>query len=195
MKIDDKLNLVSVTTTDNGPVYFHAVPLPFDVVEDNIELLAELYGTCLHAVGASGATRIAASMLRKRIKLMIEKAILPADRPTIIDDIGRMVTVIFNSPEGWKSTDIGTAIARGVITAEDYREVESEIVFFMVGYAVQKKTLFNATIQKALELYDAQFTSLSATGFKGTLQTSNVASDIPNLPEAPQLQDNAFIPS
>lgn len=69
MKIDKKLNLVTNITRDDGSiVYLHVTPFPYEVVEAHCVLLGNLFTNFVTQVGPLGSARVAAMMLRSRLK-------------------------------------------------------------------------------------------------------------------------------
>lgn len=193
MKIDKKLNFVSTITRDDGSmVYLHVVPFPYEVVEQNCVLLGNLFNNFFTLVGTVGAPRVAAMMLRNIIKSRQENGDIAPGAPTIIDDIQRLTTVIWNDNGVWKNSPLDAAFKNNLITPDEYREIEGEIVFFMVSSAIQKADLMKGTVGKALEMYSGQLVSLSATAYRDSLPTSKTDTPTPT-PEAPQ--ELSHIPS
>lgn len=196
MKIDKKLNFVSTITRDDGSlVYLHVVPFPYEVVQENCVLLGNMFHNFFTSVGMTGAPRVAAMMLRNILKARLDAENAPASTPptpTLVDDIQRLTTVIFNDNGVWRSTPLEVAFKQAIISPDEYREVEGEVVFFMVASAIQKANLIGPTVGRALEMYSGQLVSLNATAFRDSLPTSKTATDTP-IPPAPQ--ELSFIPS
>ena len=193
MKIDKKLNLVSTITRDDGSlVYLHVVPFPYEVVQENCVLLGSMFNSFFSAVGAVGAPRVAAMMLRNALKATLETEEAAGGMPTIVDDIQRLTTVIFSDNGVWRSVPLEAAFKQDVISLDEYREVEGEVVFFMVCSAIQKANLLAGTMGRSLKMYSGQLVSLNATAFRDSLPTSKTATDT-QTPEAPQ--ELSFIPS
>lgn len=193
MKIDKKLNFVSTITRDDGSmVYLHVVPFPYEVVEQNCVLLGNLFNNFFTLVGTVGAPRVAAMMLRNIIKSRQENGDIVPGAPTIIDDIQRLTTVIWNDNGVWKTSPLDAAFKNDLITPDEYREIEGEIVFFMVSSAIQKANLVAGTIGHALEMYSGQLVSLSITEYRDSLPKSKTATAIPT-PTA--MQEQSHIPS
>ncbi|MDG5478344.1 hypothetical protein P8R94_21935 [Citrobacter freundii] len=193
VKIDKKLNFVSTITRDDGSmVYLHVVPFPYEVVEQNCVLLGNLFNNFFTLVGTVGAPRVAAMMLRNIIKSRQENGDIAPGAPTIIDDIQRLTTVIWNDNGVWKTSPLDAAFKNDLITPDEYREIEGEIVFFMVNSAIQKANLVAGTMGHALEMYSGQLVSLSITEYRDSLPKSKTATAIPTQ-TAPQEQSH--IPS
>ncbi|ELW8594799.1 hypothetical protein SIL92_002268 [Salmonella enterica] len=193
VKIDKKLNFVSTITRDDGSmVYLHVVPFPYEVVEQNCVLLGNLFNNFFTLVGTVGAPRVAAMMLRNIIKSRQENGDIAPGAPTIIDDIQRLTTVIWSDNGVWKTSPPDAAFKNDLITPDEYREIEGEIVFFMVSSAIQKANLVAGTMGHALEMYSGQLVSLSAMAYRDSLPTSKTVTDTPT-PEA--LPEPSHIPS
>lgn len=188
MKIDKKLNLVSTINRDGAsPVYLHVLPFPYEVVEEHCFLLGNLFNSFITQIGALGAARTAAMMLRKKLK---EQG--AGSGPDITDEMQRLATVVYSDAGNWKTIPLDSALKQGVISPDEYREVEGEIVFFMVSSAIQKRELIAPTVGAVIGMYGGQLTLSSATEFRASLQTSNPDTDI-QTQDAPQ--ETSFIPS
>lgn len=191
MKIDKKLNLVTNITRDDGSiVYLHVTPFPYEVVEEHCVLLGNLFTNFVTQVGPLGSARVAAMMLRSRLKKAQAEG-LP-DGPNIVDEIQRLTVVIHNVGGQWKTTPLEVAFNQGIIDPDEYREVEGEVVFFMVSSAIQKANLIAPTVGTVIKMYDGQLTSSSVTAFRDSLQTSKPVTDTPTQNAPPE---TSFIPS
>ena len=132
MKIDKKLNLVtSVTREDGSIVYLHVTPFPYEVVEEHCVLLGNLFTNFITQVGPLGSARVAAMMLKKRLKqeqeARLEDGKSLSDLPkslTLVDEIQRLTVVIHNVGGQWKTTPLEVAFNQGIIDSDEYREVE-----------------------------------------------------------------------
>lgn len=191
MKIDKKLNLVcSISRDDGSLIYVHTSPFPYEVVEEHCLMLGSLFTSFIAQVGGLGAARVAAMMLRKKIKK--EQEVTGRDGPNIVDEIQRQTTVIFNDNGQWKSVPLDSAMKQDIISADEFREVEGEIVFFMVSSAIQKPELIKPTVGSVIGMFGGQLTLSTATEWRGSLLTSKTDTDTPNQ-TAPQ--ETSFIPS
>lgn len=203
MKIDKKLNLVcSISRDDGSLIYVHTSPFPYEVVEEHCLMLGSLFTSFIAQVGGLGAARVAAMMLRKKLKreqeLKEDEGVKGAQTqqvqqtPNIVDEIQRQTTVIFNDNGQWKSVPLDSALKQGIISADEFREVEGEIVFFMVSSAIQKPELIKPTVGSVIGMFGGQLTLSTATEWRGSLLTSKTDTDTPNQ-TAPQ--ETSFIPS
>ncbi|EMF8384841.1 hypothetical protein V4E41_005703 [Klebsiella variicola] len=190
MKIDKKLNLVTnITREDGSTVYLHVTPFPYEVVEEHCILLGNLFTKFISQVGGLGAARVAAMMLRQSLKAEIDSG---RTGPNIVDEIQRLTVVIHNVGGQWKTTPLEVAFNQGIIDPDEYREVEGEVVFFMVSSAIQKASLIAPTVGTVIKMYDGQLTSSSVTAYRDSLQTSNPDTDTPTQNAQPE---TSFIPS
>ncbi|WP_447843251.1 hypothetical protein [Enterobacter asburiae] len=185
MKIDKKLNLVTnITREDGSVVYLHVTPFPYEVVEEHCLLLGNLFTNFISQVGGLGAARVAAMMLRKKLQREQElrdeanqQAQQAPQAPTIVDEIQRLTSVVWNDGGTWKTTSFEVAMKQGIISPDEYREVEGEVVFFMVSSAIQKAHLIAPTVGSVIGMFGGQLVSLSVTAFRDSLQTSNPPTD------------------
>lgn len=194
VKIDKKLNLVTnITREDGSIVYLHVTPFPYEVVEEHCLLLGNLFTNFISQVGGLGAARVAAMMLRKKLKREQE---LNADNgqhgPNIVDEIQRLTSVVWNDGGTWKTTSFDAAMKQGIISPDEYREVEGEVVFFMVSSAIQKAQLIAPTVGSVIGMFGGQLESLSVTAFRDSLLTSNPPTDTQTQNAQPE---TSYIPS
>ncbi|WCF42136.1 hypothetical protein [Enterobacter roggenkampii] len=194
MKIDKKLNLVTnITREDGSIVYLHVTPFPYEVVEEHCLLLGNLFTNFISQVGGLGAARVAAMMLRKKLKREQE---LNADNgphgPNIVDEIQRLTSVVWNDGGTWKTASFDAAMKQGIISPDEYREVEGEVVFFMVSSAIQKAHLIAPTVGSVIGMFGGQLVSSSVTAFRDSLLTSNPPTDTQTQNAQPE---TSYIPS
>ncbi|WP_420300596.1 hypothetical protein [Enterobacter sp. BNK-8] len=200
MKIDKKLNLVTnITREDGSIVYLHVTPFPYEVVEEHCLLLGNLFTNFISQVGGLGAARVAAMMLRKKLQReqeLREEANQQAQQaqraPTIVDEIQRLTSVVWNDGGNWKTASFEVAMKQGIISPDEYREVEGEVVFFMVTSAIQKAHLIAPTVGSVIGMFGGQLVSLNVTAFRDSLQTSNPPTDTQTLSAQPE---TSHIPS
>ncbi|MFZ5326633.1 hypothetical protein [Enterobacter asburiae] len=194
MKIDKKLNLVTnITREDGSIVYLHVTPFPYEVVEEHCLLLGNLFTNFISQVGGLGAARVAAMMLRKKLKREQDLSAEQGQQgPTIVDEIQRLTSVIWNDGGAWKTTSFDAAMKQGIISPDEYREVEGEVVFFMVSSAIQKAQLIAPTVGSVIGMFGGQLVSSSVTAFRDSLLTSNPPTDTQTQSAQPE---TSYIPS
>lgn len=194
VKIDKKLNLVTnITREDGSIVYLHVTPFPYEVVEEHCLLLGNLFTNFISQVGGLGAARVAAMMLRKKLQREQElRDEANQQAPTIVDEIQRLTSVVWNDGGTWKTTSFDAAMKQGIISPDEYREVEGEVVFFMVSSAIQKAHLIAPTVGSVIGMFGGQLASLSVTAFRDSLLTSNPPTDTQTQNAQPE---TSYIPS
>lgn len=197
VKIDKKLNLVTnITREDGSVVYLHVTPFPYEVVEEHCLLLGNLFTNFISQVGGLGAARVAAMMLRKKLQreqeLRGEANQQAQQAPTIVDEIQRLTCVVWNDGGTWKTTSFDAAMKQGIISPDEYREVEGEVVFFMVSSAIQKAHLIAPTVGSVIGMFGGQLVSSSVTAFRDSLLTSNPPTDTQTQNAQPE---TSYIPS
>ena len=194
VKIDKKLNLVTnITREDGSIVYLHVTPFPYEVVEEHCLLLGNLFTNVISQVGGLGAARVAAMMLRKKLKSEQDLSAEQGQQgPTIVDEIQRLTSVIWNDGGAWKTTSFVAAMKQGIISPDEYREVEGEVVFFMVSSAIQKANLIAPTVGSVIGMFGGRLESLSVTAFRDSLLTSNPPGDTQTQNAQ---QETSYIPS
>lgn len=165
-KIDRSLNLVSIVERDTIPLYVYSTPLPYEVVEANHVLLGHVFSKFHQDVGQVGAPRVAAMMLRSTLRAAQQPG---QTGPTILDDIARLTNVVAWDDGKWKQYPLDVAISRGVITLDEWRDVEGEVCFFMVSCAIQKRSLIPAIVGSILSMYSAQLTASDCSEFRSSL--------------------------
>lgn len=194
VKIDKKLNLVTnITREDGSIVYLHVTPFPYEVVEEHCLLLGNLFTNFISQVGGLGAARVAAMMLRKKLKRDQDLSAEQGQQgPTIVDEIQRLTSVVWNDGGTWKTTSFEVAMKQGIISPDEYREVEGEVVFFMVSSAIQKAHLIAPTVGSVIGMFGGQLVSSSVTAFRDSLLKSNQPTDTQTQSAQPE---TSYIPS
>lgn len=194
VKIDKKLNLVTnITREDGSVVYLHVTPFPYEVVEEHCLLLGNLFTNFISQVGGLGAARVAAMMLRKKLQREQElRDEANQQAPTIVDEIQRLTSVVWNDGVTWKTASFDAAMKQGIISPDEYREVEGEVVFFMVSSAIQKAHLIAPTVGSVIGMFGGQLVSSSVTAFRDSLLTSNPPTDTQTQNAQPE---TSYIPS
>lgn len=194
VKIDKKLNLVTnITREDGSIVYLHVTPFPYEVVEEHCLLLGNLFTNFISQVGGLGAARVAAMMLRKKLKREQDLSAEQGQQgPTIVDEIQRLTSVVWNDGGTWKTASFEVAMKQGIISPDEYREVEGEVVFFMVSSAIQKAHLIAPTVGSVIGMFGGQLVSSSVTAFRDSLLTSNPPTDTQTQNAQPE---TSYIPS
>lgn len=207
MKINESLNLVvplvseRVTRIVDGKevaedvvrVHGYHIPISREVFEANYRILAAtkayLYSNGAQFLMVSGP-RIASLTLRDEArKDAVQRGDVDKDgKPSeaaadaLLQEIKRLTTILAPGAQGWEPIPVDSAIQRGIIDAEDWREAESSLVFFTFQSALATKAERTGTTKATASLLKAVSTSSSLMEFAASLPTST--SDAPTETKA-----------
>ena len=174
MKIDKHLNLVIplVNEHDVEIAYVHSTPIPRMVFEQYYLILAKVFATLYSEnVGYLGGPRIADMLLRDEAKEMKIWDTPNGVQRGLMAHIYRLTNVICVAPEGgWQTLPYEIAKKENHVSEEDAAEVESAIVFFIVGYAMHRRDKHQHLVFTPLKMLDASTTSLDVTMYKNSLK-------------------------
>lgn len=201
MQINRDLKLVlPCRRSESGDIILRAYhsPIAHEVFESNYRVLSatksELFKRGL-AYAADTAPQIATLRLRDEGRRdaaemgMFDPEGKPQDGGVgaLLAEIKRLTLILSPSPAGWTNLPVDAAIRDGHIDAEEWREVESQIVFFMAAYAMAPRA-GKAAVAKALAgVMRGEITSSNPMDFCASLTTSTpieasapkVASSVP----------------
>jgi len=168
MKIDQALNLVTTIDQEDSiyPIYVYVTPFPYEVVEQYHEMLGATLTKMYQMIGDLGAVRTAGMMLRKAEKMFFPEY----EGPGFFDEIMRLTQVAVMQDGVWKKTPLESALKNGLISTEEWRDVEGEVSFFIVSSAIQKRKLMKPLTGRALAPFGAQLTPSNFTAFLGSLE-------------------------
>lgn len=167
MKIDQALNLVTTIDQEDSlyPVYVFVTPFPYEVVEQFHEMLGTVLSRSYQLIGELGSVRTCAMQLRKA-----EKEFYPNySGPSFFDEVERLTQVAVMKDGVWKKITLEAALKNGIISQEDWRDVEGEVSFFIVGSAMQKRKYLQSLTARALAMFGAVLTPLNFTAYLGSL--------------------------
>jgi hypothetical protein len=200
LKINDDINLVIPVKSDSKGVvvYAYHTPISRAVFESNYRILAAtksaLAGKGIHYQMDSGPRIAALTLVDEGKKDALERGDFdengqPKDSgaQSLLMEIRRLTTALIPGNNGWDMVPVGTAITKGAIDEDDWREAESAIVFFTCHYALAKKAERLGMAQATASLLKGSSTSSSLSEFAASLQTSTteqpllkkVASSVP----------------
>jgi len=166
--------------------YVHAIPLPAETVDRHFVILGQVF----NQVWSSGLGAAAGPGMAMRLLKRIAQRTNEWDGPEgvekhLIEEIRRCTMVIVKHDNEWRAVPLHVAVSRSIVMAEDQREVESAIVFFMCASA----TLFRADrrqhLEKVVGLWSAQLTSLNASAFAASLPKLNAIVNLETRYPAP----------
>jgi hypothetical protein len=197
MKIDRKLNLIIPIYADidakegeDAPIIarVHAVPLPEEVVERYFMVLAQTYSAIFsQGLGLAGGPAVAMRLLRQ---VATTQGAWADEARTgtvgvesgVVNEMRRLTTVMMT---GGQAVPLQVAVDQGFISADDQREVENAIVFFMLVSAMLGKAQRRSMVQAAAGLWGAQTSFLDSTAFMTSLRTSTVGGNTGGTSPAP----------
>jgi len=99
----------------------------------------------------------------------------------LLAEIKRLTYIIAASPSGYESIPAEIALARNVISPEDWEEAEAALVFFTVGYSTKLRNLPTVAEDLAFPL-SGSITSLVPTEWAASLSTSSAVATISPAP-------------
>jgi hypothetical protein len=196
MQINESLNLV-LPVSETVKAYH--TPISREVYEANFRILAAtkaaIFSKGIHYAAGVGP-EIAALTLKEEGKLESESrgVVFDPKHPEKCDfgasaflkEIERMTTILAPGDQGYDMVPVDAAIAQGVMDLDDWRDLESAIVFFTCQYAMNKKAVRKTLSESAALVTGGLITSLSLTEYADSLRTltkaeptKKVASSLP----------------
>ena len=163
-------------------VAYHT-PISREVFEANYAIIAgtkaALFGKGI-AFAADSGPRIAALELREqaRIKAAERGEFTPDGKPSetaataLLAELKRLTMVLCGSDAGWEQVPVQFAMDRGAIDPEDWREAESNLVFFTCAYAMASRRDKAKLARGTAGVMGASITSLPLPEFIASLPTS-----------------------
>ncbi|MHB8388152.1 MAG: hypothetical protein ACYDBH_01065 [Acidobacteriaceae bacterium] len=185
MKIDDKYRIVIPIGRDsagNAILNVYSTPISREVFEANYRILSATHAALLTpglAKAAMIAPRIASLRLRD------EGARDAADRgeegdsgaSALLAEIKRLTLLLTYDNTGWNMFPVDAAIAQGVIDGEDWREVESALVFFTCSFYMVHRRDRKVIMETIAEILRGSITSFEPMEYAASLQTSTQTKD------------------
>lgn len=199
MRIDKSMNLivpiygdeVAKTDSEGKPVmkdgrpvkeapviaYVHSTPLPEEQVEQHFLLLGQTSNAIFRqGLGDTAGPRFAMMMLKRlaeNTRQWTNEDGTPGPGQMLIEEIRRLTMIAApRQGGGWEPVPLQVAVDRKVISAEDRREVENVIVFFIVVSAALPKKDRDEMIDGLCGLFGVRTSSLNSTAFTTSLTTS-----------------------
>ncbi len=185
MKIDEATNLV--VPIAEGINCYH-VPISREVFELNYLILSATKSAIgskgIHYEMQSGPQIASLTLMDEARKEAVERGdvddegvenVKPAK--ALLAEIKRLTTVIVPGEDGFNVVPVNLAISEGHIDEEDWREAESALVFFTCYYAMAKRSKRSKLANATASLLLGSMTSLTATAYAGSLQTSMKGGD------------------
>lgn len=185
MRIDEKLNLVIPLSSDDkgASVHVYHTPISREVYEQHYRVMAATQAY----IASKGirfqfgiGPRIATLTLKEEglreaaQRGEVDKDGKPIDKATdaLLLEIRRLTTILAPGSNGYETLPIDTAIQRGVLDEDDWRETESILVFFTFQYALEQKSKRRDMAQAIASVTKAVITSSTPMEFLNSLLTS-----------------------
>lgn len=100
----------------------------------------------------------------------------------LIADLHRLTTIAAPAAAGWEQVPLAIAMQRGVLDADDVREVENALVFFTCAFYLTPRAQRSATVGLVASVAGGSTTSLPLTDWIASLPTSTPAGALPGAP-------------
>lgn len=177
MKINDDLNLV--LELDDNRHLFHT-PLSVAVYEANYKILAatqaELFGDGLKRAFLTGQGIAALTLVDegKRIATSREEE---GDHgaSALLDEITRKTTILSPGADGWEFLPVEIAIQKGLLDAQEWKEMLSSIVFFTCACYLSPSRARRDAMKSLAETIGASTTVLNPEAYADSLKTPKAA--------------------
>jgi hypothetical protein len=175
MKIDQQLNLVQTLSREGEPdIHIHSMPLARPVFESNYRIIArahaELFG---HgpAYAISSGPRIASLALKDAGRQIAAERGIEGDGGAValLAEIRRLSNVLAPGQAGWDMLPVDAALQKGVLSAEEWTDAESVIVFFILLSAMTRRALLQNLLASMASVVGAQIASQNVTEFAASL--------------------------
>lgn len=173
VKINRKLNIVVPMEDDTGRTYYlHSIPMSREAFKENWLLLSQTFSIMVEqGIQVTAGPRVAAMVMKD----LADKQGREDDYKAVIAEVKRLTTVIKPTENGYEQIPLSTAMIRGVVSTDDVDDAENMLVFFMLVSAMWKGDRLDASLRLMNGLWQSQNTSLNATEFTASLQTSTEA--------------------
>lgn len=183
MKINQALNFVVPLYSEEGDIYayVHSTPISYEAFEASHKLLSRTYAALLENgtefLEITGP-KIASMVMRDVAKKMAGSngdAGLIAQ--AFLEELRRLSVAIVPKEHGWEPVPLVVATDRKMISADDAREVEAALVFFMVTWTMLPKQLRTTLNERSAGASGAHLSSRTVTEFIGSLRTSTATAN------------------
>jgi len=173
MNIDKRLNLVVPIERDDGTnLYIHSTPISYEVFEKYFLVISKTFaGIYSEGLNVLAGPKIAAIMLKR---IAQELGLWDGEEGVgsgLMSEIRRLSNVLCLTDGKWQPLPLETALNRGLIGEDDFREAEGAIVFFICISAMHKRSLVESTLNGMCDLWGLQTTSLNCSEYGNLLPT------------------------
>ena len=178
IRVDEKLNIViSVADEDGQPAFYvYSAPISREVFEANFRILSLTYAeiTGQDSSYLSVGIRCAALTLKDVAASEAARKGRQGDggAAALLAEIKRLTTILAPSQGGWDTLPVPDAVRSGVLTDEEWSEVESAIVFFTGAYWLAPGRRRKEVVTALCSMLGWQATSSLPSEFAAGLPTS-----------------------
>ena len=178
IRVDEKLNIViSVADEDGQPAFYvYSAPISREVFEANFRILSLTYAeiTGQDSSYLSVGIRCAALTLKDVAASEAARKGRQGDggAAALLAEIKRLTTILAPSQGGWDTLPVPDAVRSGVLTDEEWSEVESAIVFFTGAYWLAPIRRRKEVVTALCSMLGWQATSSLPSEFAAGLPTS-----------------------
>jgi hypothetical protein len=153
--------------------YVYSTPLPAEMIERHFLVLGQTFSAIFtRGLGVVAGPAMALRMLKK-VAEDNQAWDGPAGARNVIDEMRRLTTVaVPMAGGGWEGVPLQVAVDRQFISAEDQKESENAIVFFICVSATLARAMREPMLTAAADLWSARVSPLSFTEFLTSLKTS-----------------------
>jgi hypothetical protein len=152
------------------PYYVYSAPLSRKVFERYwlvfSKTFAQIYNEGLHV---TAGPRIAAMAMREIAGSLGRLEGIDGVEHGVFDEIRRTTTIAMPTDKGWQQVILDDAVKGGLISDEDFSEVENILAFFTVISAMHRADQRRPILEGAARLWDAQIISSSFSAFIASL--------------------------
>lgn len=170
-KIDRKLHLV--IPLPRGPnslgLYVHSTPIDTNVFDQFWELSGRTMNSLMTGGFGFFAPQYAARVLRKAAKDAKDEARVEQGLLAEIRRLTNVFTLI--EGKGWSLVPLDEARSTGLISREEFEEIENALVFFTFASRSYPRSM-QSVVSEALDLCNARTEWLDCMAFKNSLPTS-----------------------
>lgn len=172
MKINKALNLVLAVERDGFTVHVHSTPISEEVFENYYLPLSKTFAAIYDEGLSLSAPRIAGVMLKDFAKRLGMWEGEEGVQNGLLKEIERLTNVIVPGENGgFVSMPLESAINRDKISAEEYREIFGQIIFFIVISAIHKKAAIPAFLEAMTRMWGGETTYSNSTEYGDYLMT------------------------
>ena len=178
IRVDEKLNVVISVADDDGQpgLYVYSAPISREVFEANFRALSLTYAeiTARDSSYLPIGIRCASLTLKDVAAAEAARKGRQGDggAAALLAEIKRLTTILAPSQGGWDTLPVPEAIRAGVLTDEEWSEVESAIVFFTGAYWLAPSRRRKEVVTALCSMLGWQATSSLPLEFVAGLPTS-----------------------